>query len=133
MGGRFAEFLVEPLEAVGVTHEAAGLQVLEPARAVPWSLVVGVEHIASVIGAYAARGAHPGAGGNRAAVGRDLDAPAAVLVLAVKGTGQAKRDPDVAVPVELRAERVFVVVAVDLPAVAERFDDIGAAVVVRVA
>ena len=58
---------------------------------------------------------------------RDLAAPAAELAVAVEGTGQAQGDPDVAVLVEAGAERIFVIVAVDLPAVADDFEDVGLA------
>ena len=64
--------------------------------------------------------------------GVDLAAPAAELAVAVERAGQAERDPEFAVLVEARAEGVFVVVAVDLPAVGDDLEEVGLAVAVGV-
>ncbi len=65
-------------------------------------------------------------------VGRDPQAPTAVLDLAAERAGQAEDNPEVPVLVELGAEAVLVVVAVDLPAVVDDFEDVGRAVAVGV-
>ena len=59
-----------------------------------------------------------------------LPRPAAKFAAAVERTGQTQRDPDVAVLVEARAEGVFVIIAVDLPAVVDDFEEVGLAVAI---
>ena len=110
----------------------AGLELLQAAGAVPGALVLGVEDVARRVHADAAGRADAAAGRHRFAVGRDPQAPAAELVLAGERAGEAEGDPDVAVTVELRAEGVFVVVAVDFPGVADGLEDVGLAVAVGV-
>src|SRR5262249_6613384 len=121
-----------PAEAAGVADEAALDEMLEPAGAVPRALVVRVEHVALGVEADATGRAHAAGGRRDLAFGRDLAGPAAELAVAGERAGQAERDPDVAVPVEARAEGVLVVVAVDAPLVADRLEDVGLAVAVTV-
>src|SRR5262249_11226543 len=52
-------FFLVPPETIGVADEATDGQVLQPARAVPRALVIGVEDVALGIEANAARRTHP--------------------------------------------------------------------------
>ena len=100
---------------------------LQRARTVPWALVVGIEHVAGAIEADPAGGTHAGGGGNRAPIGRDPQRPPAKGHLAVKAAGETEHHPDIAVSVELRAKRIFVVVARHAPAIGHRFVGVGCA------
>src|SRR5207247_7102042 len=100
--------------------------------AVPRSLIVGVEDVARGVETDAARRTNAARHRDELAVRRQLQCPAAELGLAGKRAGQAERRPEVAVLVEARAEGVFVVIAADLPALADDFEDVGLAVAVSV-
>ena len=115
-----------------MADEAADDDLLETAGAVPGALVVGVEDVALGVEADAAGRANAAGRRDELALRRDLAGPAAELAVAVERAGQAEGDPDVAVLVEARAEGVFVVVAVDLPAVGDDLEQVGLAVAVGV-
>ena len=124
--------LLVPAVARGVAYELPGLQVLEPTGAIPGPLVVGVEHFAQMVGGDAAGRTQSAGGGDGLAVRGDAQSPSAVRILAREGTREAEDDPDVAVAVELRTKGVFVVVAVNAPAVGHSLEEVGATVVIGV-
>ena len=78
-----------------------------------------------------AAGAADAAGrGDHFAILGHAHAPAAVGRVAVEGTGEAQHHPHVALLIELRTEGVFVVIASDGPAVADRLEDVAAVIAV---
>src|SRR5439155_8689405 len=85
-----------PLVADRMTEKGARSKPFEAAGAVPGTLVVGIEHVASGVGANAAGGAQAAAGGNRFALGRDAETPAAEERIAGEGASEAKRNPQIA-------------------------------------
>ena len=119
---------VEPFVAAGMTLKGTGLEVFEAAGAVPRPLIVGVEDVACRVEAHSARRSDAAAGGNQFTVGRNTHAPTAILAVTVERSGEAKRDPDVSIAVELRSESVLVVIAVDIPTGVHGFKQVGFAV-----
>ena len=105
---------------------------LDAARTIPRALVIGIKNFTFVIKADAAGAADAAGGGNHLALFIHAHAPAAIGRVAVERTGEAQHHPHVAVLVELRTKRVFVIIAGDSPAVADRLEDIAAAVAVFV-
>ena len=122
-----------PLEPAGVPHEFAGGEVLEPAGPVPGALVVGVEDFAGEVGSNAPGRADPRGRGDQFAFRGDAHAPAAEFDITAERTGQAQHDPQVPLAVELRTERVLVVIARDFPFVVDHFEQVGETIVVGVA
>src|SRR5207249_2262054 len=113
--------------------EHGGSQTLQRTRSAPRPLIVGVEDLPLVIETDAAGRANAAGRWNGFAVGRDPQTPAAIFAVTVERTGQAQHDPNVAFLVELRAESVLVVIAVDAPGIADCLDHIGPAVAVFIA
>ena len=118
--------------AVGIALERAGLDPLQRTGAIPRALVIRIEYIAFGIESDPAGRAHAARGGDEFAIVRDAQDPAAVKGLGGEGSGEAEGAPEIALLVELRAEGVFVVVALDAPSITDRLEEIGAAVAVLV-
>ncbi len=73
-----------PFVALGVAFKIAGRKVFERAGAVPRPLIVGEKHVAGAIGADAPGRAQSTARGNRCAIRRNPQAPAAVFTVGGK-------------------------------------------------
>src|SRR5262249_52930405 len=112
-------------DAPRMAVEVAGLEQAELVRADPLALVVRVEELAPRRERDAARRAQPRA--HRLpllAVEREAQREAAPVDVAegLLAEGTIERDPQLAVAVEHRPERVLVIVAADLPRIRERLE-----------
>lgn len=105
---------------------------LQAACTIPRPLVICIEAIPCCIKTNASRRADTATCRGESSIGINANTPTTILAIAAKRTCQAKHNPNITILVELGAESIFMVIAIDFPSIGNGLKDVRFAIAVRI-